>query len=228
MKESAVQNKITDGKEEIERKRYIDMQQYPRKAHFEYFQKMAFPYVGTTVNVDITDFMEELKRSGEPFYLSFLYRVMQAANSIEAFRQRIEEEQITEYTNCKASCVLLKEDETYCYCTFDGSISMEEFLLTGPEKMKKSKESSGIEEEEEVQSMFFISCVPWISYTSIVQAVPSPADSNPRITWGKYFEQDGKKWIPVSVLVHHALADGLNIAHFYERLNKELEYCGER
>ncbi len=223
MKEFAMRKDITIEKGGTTMKKYVNMQEYARKAHFDYFRTMAYPYVGTTVNVDITDFMEEIKKTKTPFYLSFLYRVIQAANSVVAFRQRIEEEQIVEYTNCKASCVLLKDDETYCYCTLDGNIPFEEFLRTGPDKMKQAKEAGGIEEGEEVQSFFFISCVPWISYTSIVQAVPSPADSNPRITWGKYFEQDGKQWIPVSVLMHHALADGLTIARFYERLNKELK-----
>ena len=32
----------------------IDMPAYPRRAHFDYFRSLAYPYVGTTVNVDIT------------------------------------------------------------------------------------------------------------------------------------------------------------------------------
>ncbi len=33
---------------------YIDMDSYKRKAHFEYFGSLAYPYVGATVNVKIT------------------------------------------------------------------------------------------------------------------------------------------------------------------------------
>ena len=32
-------------------KRYIDMENYPRRTHFEYFSSLAYPYVGFTVNV---------------------------------------------------------------------------------------------------------------------------------------------------------------------------------
>lgn len=31
----------------------------------------------------------------------------------------------------------------------------------------------------------------------MVQPVPVPADSNPRITWGKYFQQGGRMLLPV-------------------------------
>ena len=69
---------------------------------------------------------------------------------------------------------------------------------------------------------FFVSCVPWISYTSMVQPVPVPADSNPRITWGKYFQQGEQTVMPVTLLAHHALVDGIHIARFYEALDREI------
>ena len=34
--------------------RSIDMQNHPRRAQFEYFSQMANPYVGVTVNVDLS------------------------------------------------------------------------------------------------------------------------------------------------------------------------------
>ena len=32
-------------------RRFIDMENYPRKSHFEYFGSLAYPYVGFTANV---------------------------------------------------------------------------------------------------------------------------------------------------------------------------------
>ncbi len=49
-----------------------------------------------------------------------------------------------------------------------------------------------------------------------------PADSNPRITWGKYFEENGKVKIPISTLCNHAIVDGLHISKFYENLEREI------
>ena len=46
-------------------------------------------------------------------------------------------------------------------------------------------------------------------------AVPQPADSNPRITWGRYFTREQRTLLPVSLLCHHALVDGIHIAAFY-------------
>ena len=68
----------------------------------------------------------------------------------------------------------------------------------------------------------FISSLPWVSYTALVQPVPQPADSHPRISWGKYFLQAGRTLLPVSILCHHALVDGLHLAAFYQALDREL------
>lgn len=51
--------------------RVIDLNTCPRRAHFEHFRQMAYPYVGCTVNVDITDFLAAVKAKGQPFFLSF-------------------------------------------------------------------------------------------------------------------------------------------------------------
>ena len=62
-----------------------------------------------------------------------------------------------------------------------------------------------------------------LSYTSLIQPVPVPADSNPRITFGKFYAQGEKTLLPVSLLCNHALADGLHIAAFYRQLEREIE-----
>ena len=38
--------------------KYIDMTTYKRKSHFEYFNSLAYPYVGVTANVDITELLQ--------------------------------------------------------------------------------------------------------------------------------------------------------------------------
>ena len=72
--------------------------------------------------------------------------------------------------------------------------------------------------------MYFISSLPWLHYTSLIQPVAGGEESNPRITWGKYERNvEGKYMMPVSILVHHALVDGVHIAAFYDSLNKLLK-----
>ncbi len=199
----------------------VDMDAYKRKAHFEYFNSLAYPYVGVTVNVDITELREAVSRKRLPFFLTVCYCVGRAANEVPEFRQRIQEGQIVEFGHCRTSHTVALDDGTYCYCNLESNKPFRDYITYAVREQEKAKEEATIHEDDNLD-MIFISTVPWISYTSLIQPVPMPADSNPRITWGKYFRQEGRILLPVSVLCHHALVDGLHIAMFYELLEKEI------
>jgi chloramphenicol O-acetyltransferase type A len=202
----------------------IDFEHYTRKKHFDYFKNMGYPYVGVTCNVDITDFISTIKTKALPFFLSFLWCVAQAANAEPEFRQRIVNDGIIEFKNCKTSHTVAKSDGTYCYCCLNCNLPYNEFIPYAQCKQNIAKSNGDItENEEDSISLLFISTVPWISYSSLVQPVPFPADSNPRITWGRYYEQNGRVILPVSILCHHALVDGRHIAKFYDHLNSILQ-----
>ena len=92
------------------------------------------------------------------------------------------------------------------------------------EEQEKAKAIPSIEEEPKgTLNKLFISTLPWFSFTSMINPTPVPADSNPRITWGKYFVQNEELLLPLSVLANHALVDGAHIAAFYTLLDEEIE-----
>ena len=78
-------------------KHYIDMDAYPRKSHFEYFNSLAYPYVGLTANVDVTNVLRFAKEKGGSSFLAVLYVAVQAANEVPQLRQRIEDDRIVEF-----------------------------------------------------------------------------------------------------------------------------------
>lgn len=202
------------------------MQAYARREHFGYFRAMAYPYVGMTRQTEVTDFVKRTKAAGCPFFLTFLWCAAKAANEVPELRERIEGEGITRFSACPTSHTVAKPDGTYCYCTLDCRSPLRDFLPYALKAQGLAMEEGGIEEDAaDTLPLLFISTMPWLSYTALVQPVPNPADSNPRITWGKYERQGERLLMPVSILCHHALVDGLHIARFYESLDRALESC---
>ena len=202
--------------------RIIDPASLPRRAHFEYFNSFANPYVGVTVEVDITPLMDWRKRTGAPFFLSLLFHAAAAANSVPELRQRIRDGKILEFPLCPTSHTVAKPDGTYAYCVLPPAQSFNEFLPIAVAAQERCRQTGNIEEDDSAIASFFVSSVPWISYTGLVQPTPVPADSNVRISWGKYFQRDGRSFIPMSLLCHHALVDGRHMAQFYDALNARL------
>lgn len=196
----------------------LDMEQYPRRDQFNYFRTLAYPYAGMTVNVDITGLMKHLKSEGLPFYLTALYLAARTANGIPEFRQRIRGDRVIEFDRCIPSYTLALEKGDYCYCAADERLPYPDYLKDAGRRQEKARVAKRIQDDEDAEQLFFFSSVPWVSYTAILQPVPIPADSNPRITWGRYFTSEGRVKLPVSLLVNHALMDGYQMAAFFNGL----------
>lgn len=202
---------------------WLDMEHFPRREHFAYFSSLAYPYVGTTANVDITDILKKIKGEKLPFFLTVCYCAARAANGVPELRQRIKDGKIIEFDRCRASHTVALEDGTFCYCTLEDEPNLRAYLDAGRRAQEAAKRQASIAEDpEEALEKFFVSSLPWLSYTALIQPVPSPADSNPRITFGKYFSQEGRILLPVSLLCNHALVDGIHIAAFYQAMEREL------
>ena len=206
----------------------IDLDAYPRRNPFNHFCAMAYPYAGVTVDVDVTDLLARCREKGYSFYLMVLHAVALAADEVPEFRRRIDHGDIVEYDECPTSHIELKPDGTYAYCTLRHHMPLAEYLAQAESARTAAREGGSIEEEDDVQSMYFISTLPWLHYTQLIQPVACGEESNPRITWGKYQADDkGRMMMPLSVLVHHALADGIHIAKFYEAFNLQMKLICE-
>lgn len=197
----------------------INMDRYPRRKHFEYFCSLPYPYVGVTADVDVTEFIQFCKRHHYSFYLAFLHLAALAANDVREFRQRIHNGGIVEYTECPTSHTELLDNGTYCYCALYHHMPWEEYIVYAEKTRKQCRENEFFEESDDAEQMYFVSTLPGLHYTSLVQPVAGGEESNPRITWGKYQkDHNGREQLPVTVLAHHGLVDGIHITQFYQNL----------
>ena len=202
----------------------LDMSQYRRKAHFDYFRSLPWPYVGVTVEVEVSALLTLCRERGWSFYLVFLHAAALAADTVPELRQRIRGEGIVEYDSCASSHVEALADGTYSYCTLEHHLPLRDYLPSAEAARQRCREQGGLEEDEDVERMYFISTLPWLSYSALIQPVAGGDESNPRITWGKYTQDAQGRWqMPVSLLVHHALADGQQLAAFYDSLKRQME-----
>jgi chloramphenicol O-acetyltransferase type A len=207
-------------------KTHIDLNTYPRRSHFEYFRSLAFPYVGLTANVDVTNLIRYAKeRRGSPF-LAILWAASQAANSVPELRQRIEGEGIVEFDHCDVGHTVALPDHTFCNCYTETRMSLAEFLVDARRRQNEAMQQSGFfNPSEDETGLIFTSCVPWVSFTQVVQPVPSPGDCNPRIVFGKYIQESEKTLMPLHIQCNHALVDGYHISEFFrifQKINDEI------
>ena len=200
--------------------RMIDLDTYPRRDHFRYFRSLQNPMMGVTVNVDVTALRAFCQARGCSFYLAFMHVAARAANAVPELRRRIHGGGIVEYDDCGTSHVELLEDGTYGYCTLYHAMDWDEYLpYADEERARRSRAGGSIEEDADVEGLYFVTSLPWLNYTQLIQPTAGGDESNPRISWGGYAaDTRGRLMMPVTLLAHHALVDGLHAARFYQNL----------
>jgi chloramphenicol O-acetyltransferase type A len=66
--------------------------------------------------------------------------------------------------------------------------------------------------------------IPWVSFTSFKNAQRRDhTQTVPRIVFGRIFEASGKRLMPASVEVHHAVIDGIHVGTFFDTFQKLLD-----
>ena len=98
-----------------------------------------------------------------------------------------------------------------------------QFLPEARRRQEAAREHGTLDDGEEPLDLLFLSSIPWLHYTALTQPTPIPADSNPRITWGKYIRQEnGRETLGLSIEVNHRLVDGVHLGRFYESLQNKI------
>lgn len=202
----------------------INMDEYPRKEHFQYFSELPDPTLGITVKVDVSRLVKFCKVRDCSFYLAMTHVACLAANRIPQLRQRTRGKDIIEYSECGTSHIELLDNETYCYCTLWHGMEWEQFITYSEARREEAKGSPSLDEDDNVDALYFITCLPWLSYDQLSMPSTGEASDNPHFCWGR-FEEDfkGRLMMPFTLTVNHALMDGIHISRFFSVLQDEID-----
>lgn len=196
----------------------IDFAQWARKPLFDFFSAMSQPFYSVTLTLDVTQLYRYTHRQSLSFYYSLVYLCTQALNRVEAFRYILREGELYLLESRTPSFTDLHPGaETFHIVTMPCAGSIEDFCRAA--RKKSMAQTTFLDQSAETDDLIYFSCVPWFDATAITNERDfDPNDSIPRITWGGYFERDGRKELHLSLELNHRFTDGLHIGRFYKEL----------
>lgn len=198
-------------------KQILDLNTWARKEHFQFFNQFDEPFFGLTVNIDCTIAYTAAKAGGTSFFLYYLHKSLIAANRIPSFRYRISEDQVWVYDQVSASPTVDRPDGTFGFSYIPFQENYAEFKAGADKEIAQVRSSKSLFPEILGECVIHYSALPWINFSSMSHARSfSFPDSSPKISFGKMTELDGKKTMPVSIHVHHALMDGYHVGLFID------------
>lgn len=196
--------------------RTIDLNSWPRRGHYEWLKTFEMPHFSLCANMDITAFRTAVKENGVPFTIAVVYVIARAANSVPEFRQRIRGDSVVEHETVHPSMTYLTEGELFSFCHMPYDEDFPVFATTAARQIEKIKENPSIEDEADRDDLLFLTSIPWVSFSGLLHPMRLHPDSFPRFAWGKFFSENGRLKMPLSVQAHHALVDGLHMGRYFE------------
>ncbi|MDD6210586.1 MAG: chloramphenicol acetyltransferase [Bacteroidales bacterium] len=202
-------------------KQLIDLEHWNRKEHFKFFSSFDDPFFGITTLVDFTDIYKRSKEEKKSFFLYSVHYLLKCVNETKAFKLRIENEQVVLYDFIHVSLTIGREDGTFGFVFFEYDANLDVFIQNAEKEIERVKNGNGLSFSENTgrPDLIRYSALPWFAFSEMKHAVSfGKGDSVPRISTGKLVQEDEKYLLPISILAHHALMDGRNMAELIEKL----------
>ena len=200
---------------------------WPRREAYEFFSGISNPFYMVTFRQDVTRLYDFVKAEGLSFYYGMIWACTRALNAVEAFQLAIQDGEIVSLSRRMPSFTDLKPGvEQFHIVTMDCGDDIRAFCR---EAAQRSRAQQGfIDLSQETDELIYLSCLPWVELTALtnerdLSAPGARDDSIPRIAWGKYSEDKGRKILGLSLEVNHRLIDGVHIGRFAEALNTVID-----
>lgn len=201
---------------------FIDVSTWERAMHCEIFKNSVQPQYCVTFDIDVTNFLSKIRKRGYSFTFSFVYAVTKCANEIEAFRCRFVDGRPAVFETINTSFTYLKKDtELFKVVNVPMQDNIEDYVALA----KKTEENQTVYFTGPMENdIYQFSPFPWVSYTHISHTESGKKyNATPLFDWGKFYEKDGKTYMPFSVQVHHSFVDGIHIGRLADKLQRYLD-----
>ncbi|MBI1781969.1 MAG: chloramphenicol acetyltransferase [Sphingobacteriales bacterium] len=198
-------------------KKKINVETWNRKSQFYFFKQFEEPFFGVTVNVDCTIAYDIAKATNASFFLYYLHKSLAAANQLEPFGYRIDNNEVIVYNKINASPTINRPDGTFGFSYMDYYEDFEVFAAEAQKEIERVQQTTGLVPAGSNENVIHYSSIPWINFTSLSHARQfSRGDSIPKISFGKMMTENDKRTMPLSIHVHHALMDGYDVAKYID------------
>ncbi len=197
--------------------RRVDLDLWPRADQFRLFRGYEKPHYAVTSRVDVTPILTRRAETGMSSYRACLFAIGAGIHAVPELCMRFRGDEVTHYDRIDLSVTVPLDDGSfrYAYVPFDPDFAV--FDGNAAANIAEVAAASALNANTgQRDDLAYLSCVPWLDYTSINNALPHARDCIPRVSWGKFVAGPDGRWsVAMTIEVHHALVDGRQVGDYF-------------
>ena len=197
----------------------LDLTHWPRRATFEFYRGFDKPYFSVCTRIDVAALKPALAQAGVGGVgLACHFLALQLANRLEPFRYRLHQGRVRVHDVVHASTTVLRADDSFGFACLHHDPHYARFATQGAAALKAaSAGDAGFDPQTDDQAVLHFTTLPWVHFTSFSHARNwGREDAVPKFAFGRIDSDGARRWMPLSVEVHHALMDGVHVGRFVQ------------
>ncbi|MCC0783755.1 chloramphenicol acetyltransferase [Clostridioides sp. ES-S-0108-01] len=200
----------------------IDLNEWKRGKLFQNYIDNMRIVMSLTVDIDVRKLIKFTKNNDLKFYPVMMWIVSKVVNAHDEFKYGWDNNgNLIRWNFISPSYTEFhKEDENFTklstvYC--DNIFEFYNQFMLDREKFKNKRAFV----ENQPLNFFDVSCLPWVKYNHFdVHVFDEGKFLAPVVTWGKYELEQEKYIMPLTMNIHHAVADGFHLSRFFNEVQE--------
>lgn len=198
----------------------IDLKAWDRGKLFQFYVDKMRIVMSLTVDIDVTNLKIYAKKKEVDFYPLMLWVVSKTVNAHDEFKYSWDTEgNLIKWDYVSPSYTdFHSEDEAFTKMVTEYSEDLFAFCSRVQADRERYQNDRAVLENQPL-NFFDVSCLPWVKYKHFdVHVFDEGKFLAPVVTWGKYEQENGRLMMPLTMNIHHAVADGFHLSRFFNEV----------
>lgn len=207
----------------------VDLNTWERgKLFSHYIDKMRI-VMSLTSEIDAAPLVAYLHKHKLKFYPAMIWVVSKVINAHAEFKYGWDENgQLIRWDFVSPYYVHFHpEDENFTKLVTEYTDDLHAFHAKFLEDKETYKDARWFDVTDIPRNTFDLTCLPWMRYTHYdLHVFDEGKYLAPVVAWGKYEKVHGKLKMPLTMNIHHAVADGFHVARFFREVQECINELG--
>ena len=207
----------------------IDFNTWERGGLFQFYMEKMWIVMSLTVDIDVTPLVRFVRKNGMKFYPAMIWAVSRVVNAHDEFKYGWDAEgRLIRWGIISPSYAHFHpEDENFTKLVTPYKEDMMEFHACFLRDRERYRELRAVVQDQPVNH-FDVSCLPWVRYRHFdVHVFDEGKFLAPVITWGRYEAEQDRLVMPLTMNIHHAVADGFHLSRFFKEVQELIDSLSE-
>lgn len=203
----------------------IDLNTWERANLFKFYIDKMRIVMSLTVDINVAPLIAYTKKNNLKFYSAMIWVASKVINSHIEFKYGWSDNgELINWDSISPSyAVLNQEDERFTKFITEYTDNIFDFCRQSEADRIKYKNERAIVKNQP-KNFFDVSCLPWVRYKHFdVHVFDEGKFLAPVVTWGKYEQENDKALMPLTMNIHHAVADGFHLSRFFNEVQELID-----